>query len=279
MNIETSVEVDRPRELIHLPWLTLFAGRGTFGAGKSQALLPGVEYLDDEPSSNEKEIRGPAAQRQLVDPAKVCFPSMVLVADGRWLAVDWEAGPVPVSPLFDSPDRMFDSGGHVLGLWSPAAGAFEPLPARFEGERDVYRGVMLEPGNAIRQIATIRGGDGDTVLAAVAERVRIDGLPSLPVIDADGGNDGGLEAACRLLAHGWLDSAARDGTRWRHAVWQGLLDHGVLVKNPMHYRSWAFYPTKDANQYFYIMGSLDPASFLRSFGLEPDTPVRSNDEA
>ena len=224
VNIETSVEVDRPRELIHLPWLTLFAGRGTFGTGKSQALLPGVEYLDDEPSSNEKEIRGPAAQRQLVDPAKVCFPSMVLVADGRWLAVDWEVGAVPVSPLFDSPDRMFDSGGHVLGLWSPAAGAFEPLPARFEGERDVYRGVMLEPGKPMRQIATIRGGSGDTVLAAVAERVQIGGLPSLPVIDAAGGNDGGLEAACRLLAHGWLDSSARDGTTWRHAVWQGRFD-------------------------------------------------------
>jgi hypothetical protein len=215
VNIETSVEVDRPRELIHLPWLTLFADRGTFGAGKSQALLPGVEYLDDEPSSSEKEIRGPAALRQLVDPAKVCFPSIVLVADGRWLAVDWEAGSVPVSPLFDSPDRMFDSGGHVLGLWSPAAGAFEPLPARFEGERDVYRGVMLEPGKAMRQSATIRGGSGDTVLAAVAERVRIGGLPSLPAIDAAGGNDDGLQAACRLLAHGWLDSAAREGTSWR----------------------------------------------------------------
>ena len=219
VKVETSVEVDRPRELIHLPWLTLFAGRGTFGAGKSQALLPGVEYLDDEPSSNDKEIRGPAANRQLVDPAKVCFPSMVLVAAGRWLAVDWEPGAVPASPLFDSPDRMFASGGHVLGLWSPAAGAFEPLPARFEGEREIYRGVMLEPGKVVRQTITIRGGGGDTVLPAVAEWVRVEGLPPLPA--SVPGADGGLEAACRLLAHGWLDSAARDGTTWRHAVWQG----------------------------------------------------------
>ncbi len=219
VRIETRVEVDRPRELIHLPWLTLFAGRGTFGTGKSQALLPGVEYLDDEPSSNDKEIRGPAANRQLVDPAKVCFPSMVLVAAGRWLAVDWEPGAVPASPLFDSPDRMFASGGHVLGLWSPAAGAFEPLPPRFEGEREIYRGVMLEPGKAVRQAITIRGGGGDTVLPAVAEWVRVEGLPPLPASAPGAG--GGLEAACRLLAHGWLDSAARDGTTWRHAVWQG----------------------------------------------------------
>ena len=221
VQIETIVEVDRPRELIHLPWLTLFAGRGTFGAGKSQALLPGVEYLADEPSSSEKEIRGAAAQRQLVDPAKVCFPSMVLVADGRWLAVDWEEGGVPASPLFDSPDRWFDSGGHVLGLWSPAAGAFESLPARYEGERDIYRGVRLEPAKPVRRSITIRGGGGSTVLPAVAERVRTDGLPSLPEIGSVDEGDGGLDAACRLLAHGWLDSAARDGTRWRHAVWQG----------------------------------------------------------
>lgn len=220
VRVETSVDVDRPRELIHLPWLTLFAGRGTFGAGKSQALLPGVEYLEDEPSSSEQEIRGPASKRQLVDPAKVCFPSMILVADGRWLAVDWEAGAVPASPLFDSPDRWFDSGGHLLGLWSPAAGAFESLPPRFEGERDVYRGVMLEPGKPVRQTITIRGGGGSTVLPAVAERVRIGGLPALPELVSTDGGDGGLDTACRLLAHGWLDSAARDGTRWRHAVWQ-----------------------------------------------------------
>jgi len=219
VRVETSVEVDRPRELVHLPWLTLFAGRDSFGTGKSQALLPGVEYLDDEPSSNEKEIRGPAARRQLVDPAKVCFPSLVLVADGRWLAVDWEPGTVPASPLFDTPDRLFDSGGHVLGLWSPAAGAFEPLPARFEGEREIYRGVPLGPGRTLTQSITLRGGGGDTVLPAVAEWVGVEGPPPLPG-SAPGGDDG-LEAACRLLAHGWLDSAAREGTTWRHAVWQG----------------------------------------------------------
>ena len=221
VRIDSTVEVDRAREIVHLPWLTLFAGVGTFGTHKSQALLPGVEYLDDEPSSNEKELRGPAANRLLVDPAKVCFPSMVLAADGRWLAVDWEPGLVPASPLFDSPDRLFQSGGHLLGLLSPAAGAFEGLPARFEGEFDVYRGVTLEPGRPVSLAVTLRGGEGETVLDAVAERVRTDGLPPIPKIGPGDDADGGLDAACRLLAHGWLESAARDGTRWRHAVWQG----------------------------------------------------------
>jgi len=219
VRIETSISVDRRREIVHLPWLTLFAGLGTFGTGKSQALLPGVEYLDDEPSSNEKALRGPAANRRLVDPTKVCFPSMVLAAGGRWLAVDWEPGMVPVSPLFDSPDRLFDSGGHLLGLLSPAAGSRTGVPARFDGELDVYSGVTLEPGEAVSLVVTLRGGGGDTVLPAVADGVRNQGLPPLPSFGAAA--DGGLGAACRLLAHGWLDSAARDGSRWRHAVWEG----------------------------------------------------------
>ncbi len=221
VRIETGIAVDRRREVVHLPWLTLYAGLGTFGGGKSQALLPGVEYLDDEPSSNEKELRGPAANRLLVDPAKVCFPSMVLAADDRWLAVDWQPGAVPASPLFDSPDRLGRSGGHLLGLLSPAAWFFAGVPARFDGELDVYRGVALEPGKPVSLTVTLRGGSGNTVLNAVAERVRIDGLPPLPTIAATDQADGGLDAACRLLAHGWLDSAARDGTRWRHAVWEG----------------------------------------------------------
>lgn len=219
VRVETGIEVDRPRELIHLPWLTLFAGVGTFGTGKSQALLPGVEYLDDEPSSNEKEIRGPAARRLLVDPAKACLPSMVLAADGRWVALDWEPGEIPASPLFDSPDRTNDSGGHLLGLWSPAAGAFEPFPARFEGEREVYRAVTLAPGRPLRQTVRLRGGGGTTVLPAVAEWVRVEGMP--PAATGAPGAGDGLEDVCRLLAHGWLDSAARAGTQWRHAVWQG----------------------------------------------------------
>ncbi|TKA71794.1 hypothetical protein B0A55_04299 [Friedmanniomyces simplex] len=69
---------------------------------------------------------------------------------------------------------------------------------------------------------------------------------------------------------------AEDGSLWSMGT---DLDHGALVKNPMHYRSWAFYPTSDPTVYYYIMGSLHPALYLRSFGLDPEAPVKSNDEA
>jgi hypothetical protein len=208
VRIETSVQVDAPREVIHLPWLTLFAGVGTFGEKKDQALLPGVEYLDNEPSSSEKEIRGEAANRRLVDTYKVCYPLMALTAEGRCFSVAWQAGEVPVSPLFDSPDRVFHSGGHALGLWSPAVG-----DARFESELVVYGGVKLEANKSYVCSATVCGGKGSAVTEAVGHYVARTGLPPLPRYA------NGFDDAVRLLAAGWLDSAAHQGNMWRHAVW------------------------------------------------------------
>jgi len=208
VRVETSLSVSEPREVVHLPWLTLFAGVGTFGEAKSQALLPGVEYLDNEPSSNEKEIRGAAANRRMVDGYKVCYPLMALAAGGHWFSVTWQPGEVPVSPVFDSPDRVFHSGGHALGLWSPAVG-----DARFESELVVYGGVKLTADKTYACSATLCGGKGSAVTEAVGSYVARAGLPPLPHY-ADGFDD-----AVRLLASGWLDSAAHHGTRWRHAVW------------------------------------------------------------
>lgn len=213
VEIVTTVTVDRPRDVVHLPWLSLVAGVGSFGPRKTEALLPGVEYLEDEPSGSEAEIRGAAADRRLVDPTTVCSRMLVLAARGRWLAVDWFPGDVAASPLLDSPDRTFDSGAHLLGLWSPAVG-----PWREQGSVAVQRVLELAPDKPLAQRVRLRGGPGDDVALALADRVARDGLPAFPVGPPDAPATG-LAAASRLLAHGWLDSAARDGTRWRHAVW------------------------------------------------------------
>jgi hypothetical protein len=205
--VTTSLQVSQPREMAHLPWLTLFAGIGSFGTSKQQALLPGVEYLDNEPSSNEKEIRGPAANRRLVERHMLCYPLMALSADNRWISVAWEQTTPAVSPAFDSPDRVFNSGGHLMGLWSPAVGKH-----RFQGETEVYGTVRLEAGQRYTCKAVIRAGEGGAMAAAIEDYVRRSGLPELPVFRP------GFDGAVDLLAYGWLDSAARHGLRWRHAV-------------------------------------------------------------
>lgn len=234
VEIETSVEVSEARNAVHLPWVTLFSGLGTFGERKSQALLPGVEYLDNEPSSNEKEIHGSAANRRLVDLYKVCYPMMALCAEGRWLSVVWQAGELPVSPLFDSPDRVFQSGGHVMGLWSPAVG-----PLRFEGELSVYGGVRLLAGKRYACSTTVSGGKGAAVTDAVGDYVGRFGLPPLPRYA------NGFDDAVRLLSAGWLDSASRDGVKWRHAVWG---DHfpAQPAQDPPAYLLWLAANASDA---------------------------------
>ena len=232
--VETSLSVSEPREAVHLPWLTLFAGVGSFGEHKTQALLPGVEYLDDEPSSNEKEIRGEAANRRLVDAYKVCYPLMALTAGGQWFSVAWQAGEVPVSPLFDSPDRVFHSGGHALGLWSPAVG-----DARFEGELVVYGGVKLAANKTYACSATLCGGKGSAVTEAVGSYVARAGLPPLPTYA------NGFDDAVRLLASGWLDSASHQGNQWRHAVW-GSHFPAQPAEDPPSYMLWLAANTSDA---------------------------------
>ncbi|RKL31586.1 hypothetical protein BFJ72_g10990 [Fusarium proliferatum] len=57
------------------------------------------------------------------------------------------------------------------------------------------------------------------------------------------------------------------------------LDRKVLTKNDMHFRSWAIYPTKDPQVWYQIMGNLDPAGFLRAYGLDPTLETSSRTEA
>ncbi|KAF2171090.1 hypothetical protein M409DRAFT_51311 [Zasmidium cellare ATCC 36951] len=58
------------------------------------------------------------------------------------------------------------------------------------------------------------------------------------------------------------------------------VDKGVISKNPMRFRSWAIFPTREENVNFQILSSLDPPGFLKVFGLEADDPsVKTNEEA
>ena len=229
-----SVWVSETREVLHLPWLTLFSGVGTFGGRKSQALVPGVEYLDDEPSSNEKEIRGSAANRRMVDDYKLCYPMTALAADGRWFSMRWTRWYPQVSLLFDSPDRVFNSGGHVMGLWSPAVGV-----AREENAFALYGGLTLEAGRHYNFTVTLDGGTGDTIAESLAYCIQLrSNVPAVMQLKPD------FDETVRLLAAGWLDSKGRVGTQFRHAVWGGSFP-AQPAQDPPAYMLWLAGQTKD----------------------------------
>ncbi|MDW8289874.1 MAG: hypothetical protein RMM06_04080 [Armatimonadota bacterium] len=211
IDVRTVVTVDRDRPVYFLPLLVLFPGAGSFGEEKGQALFAGLEYLENEPSSSEADVVGPASKRQVPDTLKITAPLMVVQAQGRYVGLIWQPAAY-FSALFDSPDRIFRSGGHVMGIIYPGSNGEN----REEGNLLPYFPETLRANVPLVLDATLIGGEGDTVVPAVQQYVRLRGLPPVP--------DTGLDAQAylRLAAAGWLDSKIREGNLYRHAVWPGF---------------------------------------------------------
>lgn len=207
IDVETQVNTSADRDIVFLPMFTLFPGIGSFGTNKTQGLLAGIEYLENEPSSSEADVIGPGALRRVPDSLKLTFPLMAIAAENHWLALSWEEK-ADFAGMFDSPDRIFGSGGHVLGVIYPGSAP----QVREDGNVLPYGGVKLKGGTTLTLHATISGGVGASVIPAVQQYVRVKGFPKRP--------EPGLTDTeyYRLAASGWLESSIRDGARYRHAV-------------------------------------------------------------
>lgn len=211
IDVRTVVTVDRDRQVYFLPMLVLFPGTGSFGSEKGQALFAGLEYLENEPSSSEADIVGPASKRQVPDTLKITAPLMVVQAQGRYVGLIWQPAN-HFSALFDSPDRIFRSGGHVMGVLYPGSNGDN----REEGNLLPYFPETLTANTPLVLDTTIIGGEADTVIPAVQQYVRLRGLPPVPNTGLD------AQAYLKLAAAGWLDSRIREGNLYRHAYWPGF---------------------------------------------------------
>jgi hypothetical protein len=232
---ETRLSVDRERSVVFIPMHLLVAGEGSFGSRKGQGLLAGLEYLDDEPSSSEADIVGPESNRRVPAPHKVTFPLMAIQADERYVGLIWEE-PHRFSALFDSPDRTFGSGGHVLGVMYPGG---EAVP-REEGRLMPYHGATLKANDPLVSRAWIIGGAGRSVVPAVQQYVRLRGWPARP--------DTGLSFPdyARLAAQGWLSSRIRETNFYRHAFWPGF--NPQPAADAAVFETWLAARTPDAAQ-------------------------------
>ena len=203
--IKTEFACDKTRAL-HVPYLTLFAERASNGH-KHQAMLAGLEYLDDEPSSSTKEIRMPESNRLIPSLHRITAPFAALTDEKAWLAAAWDMpSNHEYSVVFDTPDRQFRSGGHLLAFWFPAVG-----DVRADSELDIYGAEDYSGGS---QTVVLRAGKGGTIAAALSSLVRPGNLPRRDKFD--------VSAALALLSHGWLDSKLREGTKVRHAALPGF---------------------------------------------------------
>jgi hypothetical protein len=205
--VETQIRVNKDRDIIHVPWLTVFPGLGRFGERKYQGLFAGVEYLCDEPSSSTADIETPDHIRRIPEPIKITFPLMTIANNGNYIGIIWEPSDI-VAPTFDSPDRIYNSGAHVMALSGPAVGEL-----RFENDFCAHTAFRLEENRPLKVSMLIIGGEGKTVMPAVKHYAALRGFPAVPRLE------GGFEAAVNLLAHGWLDSQINHDGLFRHAVW------------------------------------------------------------
>lgn len=211
IRVSVRLRPEPAREVLHLPVFTLFAGLGSFGTNKTQALLPGIEYLANEPGSSTADLNEPASWRQVPDMMKLTFPLMALAAEERWIGLTWSARPDPETGVFfDTPDRLFHSGGSVMGILFPSSDGMN----REENSLIPYGPQRLR--GSLRWEGLILGGRGDSVVPAVQRYVELGPLPARPDI--------GMSATdyYRLAARGWLDSKGREGNRYRHAAWPGF---------------------------------------------------------
>ena len=208
IEITTSAMVNQDREVGHFPWITLFPGLGSFGERKIQATLPGIEYLQDEPSSNELDVRGDKANRLLVHHKKLCFPMMAIVSPSKtWMSLSWNYYDYPAA-IFDTPDRQFKSGASLFALWSPSV-----REGRIENDLNVYQPLVWKADTVHAMTQVISAGKGGSVIPAVKQYIAQNPLPSVPTYKH------GFQSAINLLAHGWLDSKDYVDNKWRHAVW------------------------------------------------------------
>lgn len=211
IDVQTSVSVDQSREVYFLPLFLLLPGMGSYGASKGQGLFAGLEYLENEPSSSEADVTGAAAQRQIPDKLKITFPLMAIQARGRYVGLIWQPDERWCA-LFDSPDRFFASGAHVMGILSPGSDGVN----RPEWKLVPSFPILLQPNQPLVLHATLIGGRGESVVPAVQQYVRLRGLPPLPNIGMD------FAGYVSLAAGGWLDSRIREGYLFRHAFWSGF---------------------------------------------------------
>lgn len=210
LKLTTTISVDRDRKVRLLPAVVLFSPK------RERALFPGLEYLDPkDTSSSKRDIESSGYKRLTPDPIRVTVPMMVMQAQNKYVALAWKPGPL-TQPVFDSPDRQFNSKSHVMGLLVSDFSKTERNPLALPpGELLSRMPDEIKANTPVTITAWIMAGESPDVLTAMQRWVQLFGLPKLP----DSGYD--LKSYARTTAHGWLNTDIQEGGKYRHATGPG----------------------------------------------------------
>lgn len=165
------------------PWLK--AGEGSYAAARTDAIFPGIEWLEgDEWSSGKDWFKDPWAKRFVPHPNKVAIPLMTLSHEGDAVTLSWEPRQqvsgwfnyrrsLP-QPVFASPNFIDRANNHLMGLMIPDA----EIEA-FENQTEREPALQLHMEQRINFDAEITLSRG-TSLEAITDWVARKGMPVVP---------------------------------------------------------------------------------------------------
>jgi len=127
VSVKSTVSVDRERELLKFCGPYIYAGEGSFGKQKDEAIFPGLEWLvGDEISSSELDIAPPYNIRHTPHPYKVTIPVMAVEYQKHVLGLvwnpleKWDGKNMYPSARFCSPNWIAGQDNHQMGLFLPS---------------------------------------------------------------------------------------------------------------------------------------------------------------
>ncbi|MGB9607363.1 MAG: hypothetical protein ACPL7E_02385, partial [bacterium] len=182
LKAEYSLACDKDRELLLFEGPLLYAGEGSFGEGKEEALFPGLEWLvDGERSSSSLDIseNHPDRIRYVPHPNKITIPLMSVYNKGLSLALLWDAyqkwdgiNDRP-SAVFASPDWFEGRNAHLMGLFLPSVPEWVK-----ENERLAEKPYLLPKGKSLKLTAYIyASGEAKDALSAMDKWFSLFGIP------------------------------------------------------------------------------------------------------
>jgi hypothetical protein len=142
----------------------LWAGEGSFGREKRDAIVPGIEWLwGDEASSNDLDFQPGHAHRvrYVPHPNELTWPILSIAGGGAGVGLMWNPlqrfdgqrfGP---QPIFASPDWVTNRNHHLMGLMLPTVREMKKRNVRLAPEP-----MAFKAGRAWTMAATL-WADGD----------------------------------------------------------------------------------------------------------------------
>ncbi len=214
VQVKYGISVDQRREL----WLfwgpRLYAGEGTFGAAKDEALFAGLEYLGRAERSSDIWAFAPDSKINFVpDPAKVTIPLMAVLHQQRMVGLIWDptqkwngrdTGP---SALFASPNWIEGKQNHLLGIFLPSI----PQYVSENGLR-AHTPAVINAGEEIALECQMFASKA--LHAADAVDVYLSARGGLPISSPPMAADAALEMLVRSLCTNAWDSEAKGWKRF-----------------------------------------------------------------